>query len=133
MTFSCVRPPASQDAAANDPLPDVGAYARKLLGQRRRRDQIFGVDLFGEPVWDMLLDLFASTSEGREVSISSLCIASGVPTTSALRHIAMLVERGLLLRRRDFRDGRRVLMELSPALQERLGLLLLGWMEDGSE
>lgn len=120
---------AEADRSATDPL-GVGRYARKLLAQRRRREQIFGTDLFGEPIWDMLLDLFASAREEREVSISSLCIASGAPTTSALRHIAALVDRGLLLRRQDARDGRRVLMELSPELQEKLGSLLLGWMAD---
>lgn len=109
----------------------AGQYARKLLAQRRRREQIFGADLFGEPIWDMLLDLFANASEGRQVSVSSLCIASGAPTTTALRYVAMLVDRGLLLRFRDARDGRRVLIELSPPTHEQLGDVLRAWMEDG--
>lgn len=108
---------------------ELGAFARKLIAQRRRRDQILGAELFGEPIWDMLLDLFANAQEDREVSISSLCIASGAPTTSALRYIAMLVDRDLLIRRQDSRDGRRILMELSPALHARLGELLFSWMK----
>lgn len=109
---------------------DVGPYARKLLSQRRRREQLLGEDLFGEPVWDILLDLFASAREGKEVSISSLCIASGAPTTSALRYITMLVDRGLLTRSKDVRDGRRILIDLSPIVQEQIHDLLLSWMND---
>ena len=122
---------ASGPSAQLDPL-GVGAFARKLLAQRRRREQILDADLFGEPIWDMFLDLFASAAEDRPVSVSSLCIASGAPTTTALRSVAMLVNRGLLLRTQDVRDGRRVLIELSPALHEKLGHLLLSWMTDGT-
>ena len=113
----------------SDPsLAALGQFARRLLAQRRSRDQILGADLFGEPIWDMYLDLFVNAVEDRPVSISSLCIASGAPTTTALRHIAMLVDRGLLLRRRDAKDGRRVLIELSPRLHEQLGEMLLSWV-----
>lgn len=109
----------------------TGQLARKIHAQRRRREQILGADLFGEPVWDMYLDLYACAVEGREVSISSLCIASGAPTTTALRSIAMLVEQGQLIRRRDESDGRRVLIELSPALYDKLDALLRSWAANG--
>jgi len=35
-----------------------------------------------DPAWDMLLDLTAARAESRAVSVSSLCIAAGVPTTT---------------------------------------------------
>jgi hypothetical protein len=105
----------------------AGELARRIHAQRRRREQILGADLFGEPIWDMFLDLYACAVERRQVSISSLCIASGAPTTTALRSIAMLVEQGQLIRRRDENDGRRVLIELSPALYDKLDRLLENW------
>lgn len=108
----------------------VGQFARKMLARRRRREQVFGPDLFGEPIWDMMLDLFANAAEGRSVSISSLCIASGVPTTSALRYITLLVDRGLLLRSQDAHDGRRILINLAPSVHAELTRLLLSWMGD---
>src|SRR3546814_1843272 len=41
-----------------------------------------------DPAWDMLLDLYlAAERNTRPVSISSLCIASAVPATTALRWI----------------------------------------------
>lgn len=131
------RRPLDKTESATDALPPqtgdpmgVGVFARKLLAQRRRREQILGADLFGEPIWDMFLDLFANAAEGRQVSVSSLCIASGAPTTTALRYIATLVDRGLLLRTHDARDGRRVLIELSPMVHEKIGHMLLSWMEN---
>ncbi|WP_242128458.1 MarR family transcriptional regulator [Sphingobium sp. Sx8-8] len=132
MAFDGPIPTAHPDAPPL-PLPALGQYARRLLAQRRRRDQLLGADLFGEPIWDMCLDLFANAVEGRPVSISSLCIASGTSTTTALRHIAMLVDRGLLLRRQDASDGRRVLVELAPMLFEQLAHLLQSWRASGEE
>ena len=88
--------------------------ARELLRERRLREEIFGESLFSDPSWDMLLDLFASTEEGRSVSVSSLCIAATVPPTTALRWIEVLFERGLVTRSRDPSDGRRVFVRLSP-------------------
>ena len=51
----------------------------------------------------------------RRVTVSSLCIAAAVPSTTALRWLKTLVDRGLLIRRADPTDLRRVYIELSPA------------------
>lgn len=86
---------------------------RNLIRQRRARGRFFPSDLFADPAWDILLDLTAARLEGSSVPISSLCIAAGVPTTTALRWIATLVDLGLLLRRSDKADRRRVFVELT--------------------
>lgn len=88
---------------------------RLLIRQRRARARFFPPDLFADPAWDILLDLTAARLEGASVPISSLCIAAGVPTTTALRWIATLVDLGLLVRRSDPDDRRRVFVELMPA------------------
>ena len=72
------------------------AIALKYYRVRRLRDSQLPKELFGEPAWDMLLDLFITPRRRRLVSITSLCIASAVPATTALRHISLLEERGLL-------------------------------------
>ena len=87
---------------------------------RRLRDRFFDGNLFADPAWDMMLDLFAAELSGRRVSVSSLCIGAGVPQTTALRWIGVLVSRGLFLRRNDPLDGRRIFVELSD--QGRLAL-----------
>ncbi|MGL5837106.1 MAG: winged helix DNA-binding protein [Sphingorhabdus sp.] len=60
----------------------------------------------------MLLDLFAAKIEQTDASVSSLCIASGVPATTALRWIRHLVDAGLFERVND-EDDRRPFIRLS--------------------
>lgn len=86
---------------------------RALLRARRLRDQMLANDLFADPAWDILLDLMAAHLEGNKVSVSSLCIAAAVPPTTALRWIQQLTDRGLLERRADPQDGRRIFITLS--------------------
>jgi DNA-binding MarR family transcriptional regulator len=86
---------------------------RKMIRMRRLRDKHFPSDLFSDPAWDMLLDLMVARIDRRPVSVSSLCIASAVPATTALRWIKTMTEAGLFERRSDPSDGRRVFIALS--------------------
>jgi hypothetical protein len=72
------------------------------------------MDLFGEPGWDLLLDLFIAAVEGKSVPVTSACIGAAVPTTTALRWLSILESRGLVIRRADANDARRVFVELTP-------------------
>lgn len=63
--------------------------------------------------WWMVLDLFKSMVEGKSVSISSACIASDVPPTTALRYVAMLEEWGWTTRESDSFDKRRAFLKLT--------------------
>lgn len=88
--------------------------ARQTYEDRRRRTKIFqSEELFGEPAWDILLDLFIAAKERRRVSVTSACIGSAVPSTTALRWIAILEKQGLLMREADPGDARRVYVKLS--------------------
>ncbi|EJL23233.1 hypothetical protein [Novosphingobium sp. AP12] len=88
--------------------------ARQNYDDRRRRTKIFrSEELFGEPAWDILLDLFIAAKERRRVSVTSACIGSAVPSTTALRWIAILEKQGLLVREADPGDARRVYVKLS--------------------
>jgi DNA-binding MarR family transcriptional regulator len=69
--------------------------------------------MFADPAWDMLLDLTAARAEHKRVSVTSLCIASGVPSTTALRWIALLTQAGLLERVEDDTDRRRAFVQLT--------------------
>lgn len=94
-------------------LPDPRTV-RATLRQRQKRAALFGADLFADPAWDMLLDLTAATAEGGRVSVTSLCIASGVPATTALRWIGQMVDAGLFARAKDPDDARRAFITLTP-------------------
>ena len=84
-----------------------------LITARAKRRQYLRPDLFVEPDWDMLLDLYVARLRGRRVSVSSLCIAGNIPPTTALRHIADMVENGEINRTPDPADQRRAFLDLS--------------------
>lgn len=84
-----------------------------LYGNRRRRVKLFGPDLFGEPAWDILLDLFIATETGKQISVTSACIGAAVPLTTALRWLSMLEARRLIVRENDNKDARRSYVRLS--------------------
>ncbi len=97
---------------------------RRLIRLRRDRDRHFPADLFGDPAWDMLLDLVAARMEGVDVAVSSLCVAAAVPTTTALRWVRSLSEAGVFVRRTDPGDARRAFITLSDQAHEAM----IGWL-----
>ena len=98
--------------AARPQLPDP-RLVRKIIRQRQLRARFFEGDLFADPAWDMLLDLTAARAEHVRVSVTSLCIASGVPPTTALRWIGQMTDAGLLQRVDDETDRRRAFITLT--------------------
>lgn len=88
---------------------------------RRSRNLVFAdTRLFGEPAWDMLLDLFIAARAGQRVPVTSACIGAAVPITTGLRWLALLESLGLVLRDPDPSDARRALVRLSP---DAIGLM----------
>jgi DNA-binding MarR family transcriptional regulator len=86
---------------------------------RRRREALmtarFGGDIFSDPAWDIILDLYIHNSRNQDVSVTSVCAASMVPITTALRYVTVLSERGLIERSKNPKDGRSYLLRLSAA------------------
>lgn len=105
--------------AARPPLPDP-RLVRRIIRQRQLRARFFDGDLFGDPAWDMLLDLTAARAEHGRVSVTSLCIASGVPPTTALRWIGQMIDAGLLERVEDDTDRRRAFITLTDKASEAM-------------
>ena len=105
--------------AARPALPDP-RLVRRIIRQRQLRARFFEGDLFADPAWDMLLDLTAARAEHTRVSVTSLCIASGVPPTTALRWIGQMNEAGLLERVEDETDRRRAFITLTDKASEAM-------------
>jgi DNA-binding MarR family transcriptional regulator len=84
------------------------------------RKKFFGFELFADPAWDMLLQLFLAEISQRRVSVTSLTIAAEVPATTALRWIKTMTDAALIRRRADPTDGRRIFVELSANASEAL-------------
>jgi hypothetical protein len=108
----------------SEPRPDAPAVSpetvRSVIRARRLRARYFPEDLFGDPAWDMLLDLLQAEISQLRVPVSSLCIAAAVPATTALRWIKTMVEEKVFVRRADPHDGRRVFVELAPETSQAM-------------
>jgi DNA-binding MarR family transcriptional regulator len=86
---------------------------RNIQRARTNRGHLLPHELFSDPAWDMLLELFVSSLTQRRVSVSGLSSASGVPATTALRWLNTLEEHDLVVRCADPLDARRVFVMLS--------------------
>lgn len=102
----------------------LAAQTRQYLRARRLRDGLFPEGIFADPAWEMLLDLYACTMEGRKVCVSDACGAAGVPPTTALRWVDRLEDCGLVERRPDPVDSRRIYVELTLLAIARVELWL---------
>ena len=109
-------------AAANTEAPVRGAgrswvtewRLRRIQKLRAKRNDLFEPELFADPAWEMLLDLYGTHLSKGRTSVSSLCIASGVPSTTALRWLKKLERHRWIIREPDETDCRRFFLHLSP-------------------
>ncbi|HEX8239688.1 MAG TPA: hypothetical protein VF574_08135 [Allosphingosinicella sp.] len=62
------------------------------------RDQEFGPTLFGEPAWDLLLDLYIAASDASLASVMNASFASSEPMQETARWLTLLEEHGLVER-----------------------------------
>ena len=92
----------------------LGEYVERMRKLRLKRNDVIGAELFRDPAWDMLLDLFASHERGERVSAIALSLSSGVPQSTALRTIQRLEEKGLIVREGDPDDLRRSWIRATP-------------------
>ena len=114
------------------PLPDP-RLVRRIIQQRQTRAKFFDGELFADPAWDILLDLTAARAEHLRVSVSSLCIAAGVPPTTALRWITQMVEAGLLVRVEDETDRRRAFIALSDKASDAMARYFVELQNNSAE
>ncbi len=82
--------------------------------RRSRAKHLQDEEIFGEPAWDILLDLYAHQAQNEQVSVKSACIGSGAPATTALRWLSVLEAKGLVRSLDDPSDNRRRLIRLTP-------------------
>ena len=102
-----------QKGEAASPTARKRAALKDLKAMRRLRSQYFPSDLFSDPCWEMLLDLYDAVLASAEVTVTSLGAASGVPATTALRRMDTLQGHGLIVRIEDKDDKRRTIIKLT--------------------
>jgi len=89
------------------------AIGRIIRSAREGRGGFFSADLFADPAFDMLLFVFLEEEAGRPVETSACYRASGVPRTTAVRWINMLVSNGMFESAPHPTDRRLALLSLS--------------------
>jgi len=112
--------PSGNDAQG----PDRKSFLDRIIRLRRDKAKIFAGDLVADPVWDMLLALARVDLDAQGVPTLNLAIDGGIPAASALRRISEMEEAGLIIRRSDHEDRRRVLVYLTDAGREAVARYL---------
>lgn len=120
---------ASEVSGQNAPYTAVDIAVKKAIDlieiTKRRSRLVSAANLFADPAWFILLDLFVRQHQGLQTSVSSACHASFSPVTTALRHIAILTERNIIQRQYDPVDQRRVYLQLTDETNEEIQRILL--------
>lgn len=101
-----VEPKASRSKAQT-----AREFGKQYLAVRKSRDRLLGQQL-SDSAWLILIDVYVHEPH-RDISVSSACIASGKPPTTALRHIRVLGDLGLIDRYHSPTDGRVVYIRLT--------------------
>jgi len=98
--------------------------ARLLVSHSNQRAAFLPGLMFEDPQWLMTLELFIAAGDGREVSVTGLCASSGVPSTTALRHIRNLERKAVFERVSHPRDKRISHVRLSESGHRQVALYL---------
>lgn len=89
--------------------------AVRVYADRRERSKHFEREqIFGEPAWDMLLDLYIHQARNEKVSVKSALIGSGASASTAMRWLGVLDAEGLIRSEDDPADSARRLVRLTP-------------------
>lgn len=118
LTGVSVKPLGKRPSGAMAPADPRIAAARdraaEILAMRREREELLGVDIFGEPAWDLLLDLFIQHVDGQRTNSKSAAMAARAPTSTAMRYLNILVDTGLVIKAPSPHDLRVQYVTISP-------------------
>lgn len=102
-----------RDGTLSEDAQSLVTKVRSVVRFRDLRRKVFAPDLFADPAWDLLLDIFACDLSQQRMSVTAACHSARVPPTTALRWLKVLEENGLIVRTSDPRDGRRIFVSLT--------------------
>lgn len=106
---------------------NLATIAASIAQARRRRAKLFDPSLFGEPAWDILLELFVCKVRGRRMSIANLSRVANVSAETGNRFVSLLGGKGLVRSAGAFIDGPPEHVELT----ERAMKLMRQYVSEG--
>ncbi len=112
------------DKPDSETLARLSQAAYRLRRARPKFASAAG-DLFADPIWDMMLDLYVASQRGIRTTVTNACIAADVPQTTGLRYIEKLTARGFVVRYSHLKDKRMLGIELTPAGMQAMEDILL--------
>ena len=95
---------------------ELARLCQAVYRLRRARPKYMAAagDLFADPIWDMMLDLYVASQRGQLTTVTNACVAADVPQTTGLRYIEKLTSRGIAVRYSHLTDKRMLGLELTP-------------------
>jgi two-component system, NarL family, response regulator PprB len=110
--------PSTAGSDRIDPAPSVdhawqALHCRRLLDEARVLDRLFSRLSIEQVGWRVLLAMFEADLGTGEAPATNIALASGASASAGLRRIAEFEERGLIIRREDPTDGRRIMLGLT--------------------
>ena len=118
-----IHPAPGSDEAVSVSKQSLLGKAKQLIASRRRREDIFGRTMFGEPAWDMLLLLYARDASARQ-TIGRLSNLSGTTKSTTLRWIDYLEQEQLVRREAHPTDRRAAFVQLTDKGRDAVELYL---------
>lgn len=102
--------------------------AGAILQLRQQRQDEFDGSLFGEPAWEMLLELYIRDAEGTAFTVADLIATSNAPSSTAARWFAQLDKLGFVTLRAHPSDQNTEFVDLTgeakAALERHLAVAL---------
>lgn len=91
----------------------LDAATHALADRRARAEHFDSLRLFGEPAWDILLDLYIHQARQEAVTVKSAIIGSGASAVTVMRWLNALDQEGLVRSETDPTDDRQMLLRLT--------------------
>ena len=109
---------------------EFSAYqiAKKLSGARETRQlELTVANIFNDPFWDILVDLYIGKNEAREMSFKNYPISSSSRPSTAARYLKILESEGLINQHRDETDSGKTYIDLTNKGQSAIEKSLLSY------
>lgn len=91
----------------------LASVARSVLEARRKLERICSGEVPRDAAWDMMLELFIARQTGRLLCVKELTLLCGTSPAGAVRRLDRLQTAGLICRKTDGQDHRRIQVDLT--------------------